>query len=269
MKKHIKYDYHIHTQFSLDSKAKLIDVVNIAINKGLKEIAITNHIEPNYDNGTINDKNFREHLNEIDVLKNQLGDKIKILKGAEITLLPNNEKKFNTFIKKYEDLDFVIGSSHCINKKDLYFDFDFSSYTKKEAYEIYLNEVIQCIPNNNFCVYGHLDFVSRYSKYEDPLMQYDEFSSLIDTALKLLIKHNKGLEVNTSGIKYGINSFYPSVQILKRYNELGGKILTVGSDSHIANNVGSHFDIAYEYLKKCGFNSITTFEKMKPKQIKI
>ncbi len=269
MKNKILYDYHIHTNFSLDSDAKLKDIVEFAINKGLKEIAITNHIEPNVITGIIEDRNFANHLLEIESLQNEFKNEIKILKGAEATLYTNNEKNHNDFINKYSELDFIIGSPHSINRKDLHMYFDFTKYTKKECYEMYLREIISCIPNHNFNVYGHLDFISRYSNYENPFMLYKDFSDLIDEVLKLLIKHDKGLELNTSGIRYGIDSFYPSKEILTRYKQLGGEIITVGSDSHAFNTLGDHFDIAYNYLKDCGFNSITTFEKMKPEQIKI
>ncbi len=269
MTKRILYDYHIHTDFSLDSDSKLLDVLNFAVLSGLKEISITNHIEPNPYDGIIADRNFEKHLNEIDSLQNQFKDKITVLKGAEITLFANNEKNHNDFINKYKDLDFVIGSSHSLNRKDLYSNFDFTQYEKNECYEIYLKEVLNCIPKNKFNVYGHLDFISRYSKYDDPIMYYKDFSDLIDEILKTLINNNKGLEINTSGIRYGINSFYPSKEILTRYKELGGEIVTVGSDSHTIHTLGKHFDMAYEYLKECGFDSVTTFRKMKPIQNKI
>ncbi len=265
----ILYDYHIHSNYSPDSCSKLEDVVNSAIIKGLKEIAITNHINPIMQTGVIYDKHFREHLNEIEKLQNIYGDIITILKGAEITLITDNEKEYSNFLEKYDDLDFIIGSSHSLQKMDLYADFDYSKYSKKDTYEMYLKEILQCIPKYNFSVYGHLDFISRYSGYNNPFIYYKDFEYLYDEILKALIKNKKGLEVNTSGLRYGINSFYPHKDILKRYKALGGTIITVGSDAHKYIDVSRDFDIAYDYLIDCGFDSITTFKKMKPIQVKI
>ncbi len=264
----IIYDYHIHSDYSPDSTSHLEDVVKTAIKNNLKEIAITNHINPCMTTGVLYDAGFKEHLEEIEKIQNIYNNKITILKGAEITLITDNEKEYDNFLKKYKDLDFIIGSSHTLLKEDLYSSFDYTKYNKKNAYELYLTEVLQCIPKYNFSVYGHLDFISRYSGYEDPFMLYKDFSNLYDEIFKTLIKYNKGLEINTSGIRYGIDSLYPHKDILKRYRELGGEIITIGSDAHKLKDISCDFNIAYDYLKECGFDNITTFKKMKPSQIK-
>lgn len=271
--KKILFDYHIHTEFSPDSQSKMIDVIEYAISQGLKEIAITNHIEPLEEMYPYELKEYILYFEEIKNMRELYKSQINIKTGAEVSLVPNPgleiEKRYSEFLSIFNDIDFVIGSIHSLDHKDLYNDFDFSIYTKQEAYEKYLNDILTSISKYKYSVNGHLDFISRYSNYKDPFLRYEDFSDYFDEIFKAIIKNDKGLEINTSGIKYGIKDFYPHKDILKRYKELGGEIITVGSDAHRVIEVASHFDKVYDYLKDCGFNSITTFEKMKPIQIKI
>ncbi len=265
----IYYDYHIHTNLSLDSKALLEHIIEQAINLNLKEIAITDHVEPNELTGEIEDSTLYEHFDKINSFQDKYKDKIKILKGAEVTLYTDNEVQFNNFVERHKDIDFIIGSSHALDKKNLYYGYNYEEHNKKDIYEAYLNEILININKHNFSVYGHLDFISRYVHYDNPFLNYNEFKELLDEIFKALVRNNKGLEVNTSGLRYGIDCFYPSKELLKRYKELGGEIVTVGSDSHKASDVGRDFHRAYDYLKSCGFDYITTYEKLKPKMIKI
>ena len=117
---------------------------------------------------------------------------------------------------------------------------------------------------DKFCVYGHIDFISRYGIYKDNSLKYRDYSDLIDEVLKTLINKNKGIEINTSGYRYKLNQTYPQYDILKRYKELGGEIITIGSDAHTPDYVGDHFEVAYEMLVKSGFKYITRFKNLKP-----
>jgi len=132
----------------------------------------------------------------------------------------------------------------------------------KEKYKNRINIVY-------FNVYGHLDFVSRYGMYDNNSLEYKDYADLIDRILKELISRGKGIEVNTSGFRYGIDTTYPSLTILRRYKELGGEIITCGSDSHTVAGVGAYIDYAYELVKSAGFKYISTFKKQKPDFIKI
>ena len=136
---------------------------------------------------------------------------------------------------------------------------------KKTAYELYFTEMLKNINTiDKFCVYGHIDFISRYGIYKDNSLKYRDYSDLIDEVLKTLINKNKGIEINTSGYRYKLNQTYPQYDILKRYKELGGEIITIGSDAHTPDYVGDHFEVAYEMLVKSGFKYITRFKNLKP-----
>ncbi len=264
-----KADYHMHTNFSIDSDAPMEDMINSAINKGMTEIAITDHVD--FDTKYYPVPDYTDYIPFFNNLKEKYKDKIEITLGVEIGLENKWSKAINKFASSY-DFDFIIGSSHATQTLDLYFDRKeyFAPKTKKEAYTIYFEEMIKNIEAcPKFNVYGHMDFVSRYGMYDDNSLEYKDYADLIDTALKLLIEKNKGIEVNTSGFRYGINNTYPSLTILKRYKELGGEIITAGSDSHKPEDVADHIDYAYSLIKEAGFKYITTFRKQQPQFIKI
>lgn len=262
-------DYHMHTNFSIDSEAPMEDMINSAIDKGMNEIAITDHAD--FDTKYYPVPDYTDYIPFFSNLKEKYKDKIEITLGVEIGLENKWSETINKFASAY-DFDFIIGSSHATQTLDLYFDQKeyFSTKTKKEAYTIYFEEIIKNIRTcPKFNVYGHIDFVSRYGMYNDNSLEYKDYADLIDTALKLLIEKNKGIEVNTSGFRYGINNTYPSLTILKRYKELGGEIITAGSDSHKPEDVADHIDYAYSLIQEAGFKYITLFRKQQPEFIKI
>lgn len=266
----IKYDYHIHTNFSSDSEAPMEDVIKKAITAGLKEIAITDHWDYIYpDKFFPHQINYDEYIIIFNNLKEKYKDQLKILFGVEIGVGPHLGSAVSNFVKKYE-FDFVIGSIHDIRGEDLYFGNYFDGLSKEEAYTGYFQYILDSIKNiKDFCVFGHLDFISRYGNYTDPYVHYDELSDIIDQVLIELITRGKGIEINTSGYRYGINSVYPQMSVLKRYKELGGQIITIGSDAHKPVDIAKDFDKAYEFLKQSGFNHINIFRNGKPEFIAI
>lgn len=147
----------------------------------------------------------------------------------------------------------------------------FEDYTRREAYLRYFREVLENIKRyNQFDVYGHLDYVVRYGGYDSKQIEYHEFQEILDEILINLIKKDKGLEVNTSGIyKYGLVNPHPNIEILKRYKELGGKIITLGSDAHKAEDLAKDFDIALDILEDVGLTDIAFYHNRKPDFMKI
>ncbi len=262
-------DYHLHSSFSIDSEAPMEDIIISAIDKGMSEIAFTDHAD--FDEKYYPVPEYESYIPVFSGLKEKYKDKINIILGVETGLENRWSDRINEFAQKY-DFDFIIGSSHAVETLDLYFDQKeyFRDRTKKEAYTIYFEEMLKNISKcRYFNVYGHMDFVSRYGMYDDNSLHYAEYRELIDECLKALIKNGQGIEVNTSGFRYGIDGTYPSLDIIKRYRELGGEIITAGSDSHTAEDTADHIDYAYELIKEAGFEYITVFRKKIPEFIRI
>ena len=111
---------------------------------------------------------------------------------------------------------------------------------------------------------GHLDYVVRYGPNRNRKFTYKDYADVIDPILEVLIRKDKALEVNTGGFKYGLGHPNPHEDIIRRYKELGGKLITVGSDAHAPEHVGFEFARTAEILKSCGFREYAVFEKKKP-----
>lgn len=258
-------DYHIHDNFSGDSVEDLENIVNQALKIGLKEIAITDHFEYDMDDLSSEwDIDLDIYVKTISELQKKYKDKIVIRIGLEVGAQPHTKDYIEGVLSKYP-FDFIIISSHGINKKDIAYRKFFLGKTRREVQKLYFETVLKNVElYNNFSVYGHIDFITRYGGEEFRKLEYEDNKKIIDKILKTLISKKKGIEINTSGYRYGEERFYPSKEILKRYFELGGKILTVGSDSHRANDIAKDFDMVEKYLLDIGVKEICSFEKMEP-----
>ncbi|MCF8008968.1 MAG: histidinol-phosphatase HisJ family protein [Halanaerobiales bacterium] len=261
------YDYHIHSKYSSDCETSLDQICKKAVGKNISEIAITDHHDIDYKEKSIQfllDKD--SYLKDLKRYQNKYQTKLKIIKGVEIGLQPHIFDQCDAFLN--DDFDFIIGSFHTIEQKDLYNGDYFKDYNQWEAYLGYLKEVYQVVKNyDNYSVIGHFDIIRRYGDFDyiPNLMENDKANNLIEEILKELIKKNKGIEVNTSGYYIGDGKNpMPTVEILKLYKELGGKIITLGSDSHTSDHLGYNFLETIKLLKSIRFKEYTVFDKMKP-----
>lgn len=263
-------DYHLHTNYSGDCKVPMENVVKSAISKGVKEIALTDHVDYDYPNSKYSFLvDFDAYINEFNKLKEKYNKEINMRLGIEMGYQPHIQDKINQLISNYP-FDFVICSSHTADKLDFVNGDFFIGKTQKNAYLRYFENVLYSVENfHNYDVYGHLDFINRYGNYENKLLSYSDFTDIIDAILKNIIDTSHGIEINTSGFRYGLGQTHPHFDIVKRYKELGGEILTLGSDAHLTRDISSQFEIVIEYLKSINFKHITTFKGRKPFFIKL
>lgn len=256
-------DYHIHSNFSPDGKSSMEKMILRAIDLNLKEICFTDHVDYDIkymDHFVVDYDKYFESLNYyIEKYK----DKITIKKGIEFGLQKQLFGKCADDVKKYP-FDFVICSQHAIDRMDLYYNDFFEDKDAYEAYDIYYREFLNIVKNfKSYNILGHLDLVKRYGPY-DEILDDDYFIDIITEILKQAIYDGKGIEVNTSCFKYNLPDLTPSRKIIKLYKELGGEIITTGSDGHHTGFLACNFKYIYDYLKEIGFNYVCTFDKMNP-----
>ena len=256
----ILQDYHMHTSFSCDSKAKPEEMIKSAIAKGLTSISITDH----YDLECIDykeDETFdsKDYFATLLPLKEKYKDKIAINIGVELGLQPGCGKVFLPLVKN-NPFEFIIGSVHVFKGRDLAKGEVFIGRREEDVYPEYFEEVLQNIKEyKKFNVLGHLDYPIRYSKGKNTTYHYKNHKEVLDDILKELIDTGRGLEVNAAGLKYGLPFAHPRQEILKRYVELGGEILTIGSDAHRPNHIAYDYERVKEYLKSCNVKNYTIF----------
>ena len=269
----IKADLHVHSNFSPDCKYNMDDQINSAIKRSLKDICFTDHCDL-YDKNIIKESRLinykQDYIDSLLDLKLKYQDKINILIGLEIGLEHNIKQKILDFIDSYE-FDFIIGSSHSINNYDIAMDKNyFASKTEKQIFLEYLDCVLKNAREFDiYDVYGHLDYIVRYAPNKDKYFSFDIYKDILEQILKIIINKNKGIEINSAGLRYNLGYPHPNKNILALYKNLGGKIITVGSDSHSPKDIAYEFNTCLEILNNIGFRYYAVFKKHNPEFYKI
>ena len=262
----ITADYHLHSSHSGDSKAPMEEMVLRGIAQGLNTMCFTEHHDIDFPDspegpGSVFFLNTDSYLYDLARLKEKYEGKIRLLFGVELGLQAKSFRDISVYAKSYE-FDFIIGSSHICHGRDPYYPDFYEGRSEEEAYREYFESELENIKKFScFDVYGHLDYVVRYGPNKDREYSYEKYRDILDEILKTLIEREKGIEINTGGLSGGMRDLHPCVDVLRRYRELGGEIVTVGSDAHSPGEIASHFDRAAEALKACGFQYYTIFEK--------
>lgn len=255
------FDYHMHSDFSADCEEPMEKTIQSAIDKGLTEICFTEHVDYDYPDPTISfDLDYQAYDQKIKEMQQKYAGKLGIKKGVEVGIEPCYIDRFNEMLSR-EQFDFVICSMHVTERKDLHSGDFFKGKTVEEAYEIYYKELLDCVKQfDQFSILGHIDLVKRYTKEKSKF----DFHDIIGEIFNVIIPRGQGIELNTSGYKYGLGGGMPSTDILKLYKQYGGEVLTLGSDSHIADTVSCKFKDSLKLFQEIGFKYITTFNDMKP-----
>ncbi len=269
-------DCHMHSNHSLDSEASMESMIRKALELGLDTICFTEHQDFDYPFEKYEELgvdafmlNADSYLYELLSMREKYRDKIRIEFGVELGLRTESVKKNLIFAREHE-YDFIIGSIHLVDDEDPYFPQAFEGKTDDEVYRRYFESTYENIKKfTNFDVLGHMDYIFRYGPGGKREYKYSEYGEILDEILKFLIENEKGIELNTGGIKKGMKEFHPCMEVLKRYRELGGEIITVGSDAHNPENIADCFDRVPDALKEAGFKYYCIYENRLPEYHKL
>lgn len=263
-----KGDSHVHSYFSADSNERLENIFERAIELGLDEITITDHM----DYGDTEEEdcfvfNIEDYLKTLNAYKQKYKGRLNIKIGMELGIQPHLYERYEPILKS-DCYDFLIGSSHSVDHLDVgYSDIHLKYKTKDAVHRRYFETILENLEiYDDISVYGHLDFIRRYGGSVHPdhkIVDLELHKDLIDKILKKLIEKKIGMEINTSGLRYNVGDFHPCREILARYRELGGEIITIGSDAHKFSDIAKDFDEAKELLKSLGFKYFCTFTNRK------
>ena len=254
------FDFHLHTTVSFDGISHAKDMAMAAKEKGLREICFTDHADFLYEKGGTQLYDLEEYAKAYDSLS---VPSLTIRRGTELGLAAWSVTESEAFLKA-RPYDFVIGSVHYTEFGDPYYPEFWTGRSGKAAFLCYLEEVLRCVKlHSNFDVLGHLTYVckSAHNPTHEPVY-YEDFREITDEILRILVANGKGLEVNTSGVDKA-GALLPSEKFLRRFRELGGEIVTVGSDAHDVSRVGQYVDDVLLLLRDI-FGYVCTFEERKP-----
>lgn len=261
----ITADYHVHSNFSSDGKVSMEDMINQAIRLGLKTLCFTDHMD--FDYPQIGDYSFdldvKKYYTKLQMMKEKYKSQIELLTGIELGYQPHVIDSMNALVKEY-NFDFVINSVHVLDNYDPYYPTYWEGKTEEEGILKCFETIKESCENfTDFNVCGHIDYIVRYApstkvKYHE--YSFPNYADLIDEILRTLIYNGKGIEVNSSGYKYGLGHPHPKTEILKRYKELGGEIITIGSDAHLPDHIAYNFEAVAELLNNLGYRYYTNFK---------
>ena len=278
----MKTDYHVHTAFSDDSNYEMEQVIQDAVKLNIDELCFTDHVdygikkdwdEPGEmiyrkggagepDQMPVANVDYPVYYKTFQKMKELYQDNISLKFGLEFGMQAHTVEKYEKLFSRYP-FDFIILSVHEIEDKEFWDQGFQNGMTQQEYNERYYEEMLYLVQNyHNYSVLGHMDLITRYDKAG--VYSFEQLKPILTKILKIVITDGKGIEVNTSSHRYGLKDLTPSRDILKLYKELGGKIITIGSDSHKPEHLGAFVDETKEELKALGFEQICTFDKMKP-----
>lgn len=279
-------DYHLHSEFSDDSYTPMEKQIEKGIELGLDEMCFTDHVDygikrdwndprgittkMSTEHGItykqyIANVNYPEYFAKLDRMSVIYKDQIVIKKGLEFGIQSISVPAFERLYHQYEDqLDFVLFSMHQVDNKEFWTQDFQKGKTQQEYNEDYYKEILKTMKMyKNYSVLAHLDLIARYD--QNGIYPFEKVEDIVAEILKQAIRDSKGIELNTSSWYYGLKDTQPSRAILKLYKDLGGKILTIGSDAHDPSHLDQHHDDAVDILKnEIGFKEICTYEHMMP-----
>lgn len=243
------FDTHMHSEFSFDSEMKAVEILEASKNQNIGT-CLTEHVDLDQENLPL--INMNKYL---EFYKKYKSD--NFLVGIELGMSKINADKTINFANKYgKDLDMIIGSIHSLYNRDIFYLMRDIEVDKKKVYTDYLENILYCVKTfDYFDTLGHIDYISRYSTYEDKEVNFEEFKPLIDEIFKVLISKNKILELNTRRLDKK-EAFSNLLKIYTRYKALGGKYVTIASDAHSQNAIGINFNKAIEILKQTGLTPV-------------
>ena len=264
-------DYHIHTSFSPDSKMDPEEAVHAAIASGVTNLCFTEHMDLGHHMEMYDQVPDFAKMEETVSLLREKYPGINIGKGNEVGYIPETAEQTANVLSR-QSFDYVLLSTHCVAGMDCGVPESKRGQDKITAYQRYLETVYESVTDDRLTEYydcvGHIGYIAKGLHYEDNAFPYEMFPELFDKILLEIIKRGKGIEVNTSGIDRGGHVF-PHPSIIRRYKELCGRIITIGSDAHKSQNVGAYIKDAVNIISEAGFEEITLFKNREPSFVKI
>ncbi len=249
-------DIHNHSEFSFDSERTMRSVINEAVSAGIEVLGFSDHLDFSPGDPGSDYYNLSKQLEQYDSLQKEFAGRISLRLGIEASYEDYYYEKTKAVLDAYS-FDYVIMSVHFVEKLVIS---EWIEKLEKDAehiedvdYAPYFEQMKQTIENSDFDILGHIDYYKKYSKFshEHTFKRYRHYYEKI---LRALIKRNRVIEINTSGLRHKCSEQFPSTDILELYKSLGGKTVAIGSDSHNEGQTGFSLASAEKLINKYGFD---------------
>ncbi|NIS82458.1 MAG: histidinol-phosphatase HisJ family protein [Anaerolineales bacterium] len=254
----IPYDYHIHTNFSCDSEATMMEMCEAAIELGIFEIGFTDHLDFIPQDPCSGFLRIDAWWEEIRRCRERFNETLIIRAGIEI----GEPHLFGESVQPIIDQhpwDYCLGSLHWVGEGCVFFR-EYFEQPSDGAYRRYFQELREMVERGDFDILGHLDVVKRYGF--DVYGLYDPYAweKEIRAVLRECVDREIALEINTATLRRSVGEPTPTEPILSWYQEEGGRWLTIGSDAHEPENIGYGLDDIVAMIRKVGFQQLARLE---------
>jgi len=258
------YDCHVHSDNSHDGHCSVDELSRKAIELGFSGIAITDHAECHGYPDMACQPRLLKSVADAAAAAEKYRDRLTVIRGFELAQ-PLQDVAYAQELLDLCDYDFIIGSLHGVGGLTRKEDFEYWAFMEdpnRNAHENlldYFNQLIDLAKWGNFDVMGHLTYPVRHVKID-----FNRYMEQIDQVLRILIQDGRGIEINTSGLRQGVGMTMPHLDLVKHYRQLGGEIITLGSDAHYLEHVGHSIDVGMDMLAAAGFRYVTYYKDRKP-----
>lgn len=262
-------DMHVHTDNSPDGVHSAIFMCEQAELKGLRCVAFTDHCEVDAYKKDGYEKLMFQSYFAVAKAKSVFSGKLIVLQGIELGQPVYDTELAQKIIEKYK-YDIVVGAIHNLRDMQDFYYLDYNEHNPDELLERYFNEIYEMVKWNSFDVLAHLTYPLRYITGEKGIrVDIKKYSGIIDEILILLARNKKALEINTSGLRQKINALLPEEDIIRKFKELGGEYVTVGSDAHNSHDIGANISEGMAAARASGFKNITLYQNRMPVPVPI
>jgi len=252
-------DCHLHSDCSGDCTASMMDMCRAAVERGLKIICFTEHIDFEPTDVCYEQFDYDLYKSKIAEARGAFDGVLDIRCGIEVDFVTRYRSEIGEFLSRTE-FDYVLGASHYVDgvileDHELYFP----GKTAEEAYAPFFENALAAVETGWFDTLAHLDLCKRYGvRYHGPF-DWTPYREIIVRVLTAVISRGMSLEINTSGLRQSPEDMYPSRDLLRLYASLGGKLIALGSDAHKPEHVGAGMQTAIEVARELGFTSVSTY----------
>jgi histidinol-phosphatase (PHP family) len=266
-------DLHVHSTVSHDAKSTIDEHCAAALEKGLVEIGFSEHLDlcPTDKHCGLHD--YARYKSEIESARKKFPG-LKIRMGVEVSFLPADLAAVAAFLSG-KDYDYALAAIHLVadgkftvSEREPCLAY-FATKTPEECYREYFGIALAAVRSGLFDGLAHLDIINRYGLEVEPEWEWRSYYAVLREIFEGVIKRNIALEINTSGYRQQPCRPYPDKDVIKLYRELGGNMITVGSDAHNTDNLGSGVPQAIKLAQSLGFKQLTSFERRVPQCLEL
>lgn len=273
-------DYHVHSAYSDDSTYPMEQVVVDAIRLNLDELCFTEHVDygvkPDWDQPKgarfedghpVTNCPYPAYFAGLSRMREEYGSQIRIASGLELGVQTHTIPAYEHLLREYgSQMDFALLSIHQVGDKE-FWSGDFQhGRTQGEFTGAYYEELLRVVcAFEGYSVLAHMDLIRRYDPTPEGPLSFSATRDVVAAILEKAISGGHGIEVNTSGWRYGLAGPQPTDDMLRLYRDLGGTVITLGSDSHRPEHLGAYLRLGKDRLRSLGFDSLCTFEHWEPR----